>query len=275
MIRSLIFGIGPFPQLGVKGAALATVISQGAGAAASIVILMRGRSGLKLLRKNMKPSFSSLSLFFRIGIPASIGEALSSLGFTTLQGIVNRFGTSVIAAFGVGNRIMGLFDMPSHGFSSAVATLAGQSLGARNIKTAKRVLHVALVMNTAIIGVFLTIGFFTGGELVRLFVNDPETVYWGNIMFKVVTPSILLFGIYYVITGAFHGAGDTKPIMYLGILRLWGIRVPIASILAFHTKLGPGGIWVGMFASNLITALLGFLWYRKGTWVDAIDPDRI
>ncbi len=271
----LIFGIGPFPELGVSGAAIATVISQGAGAIASFLILIRGRAGIRLLSKNMRPSRNSLALFFRIGIPASVGEALSCLGFTVLQGIVNHFGTAVIAAFGVGNRIMGLFDMPSQGMSSAVTTLVGQSLGAKNVRTAKRVVRIALLINASILLVLLTLGFFTGGELVRLFVEDPETVRWGDIMFKVVTPSMFLFGIYYVICGAFHGAGDTKPIMYLGILRLWGIRVPIAAFLAFHTRLGPGGIWVGMFASNFITALLGLLWYRRGSWVRAIDPDAI
>ncbi|GAB1457090.1 hypothetical protein MASR2M48_23980 [Spirochaetota bacterium] len=102
-----------------------------------------------------------------------------------------------------------------------------------------------------------------------------EAIRLGAIMFKVVTPSLLMFSLFFALTGAFQGAGDTKIIMVLSIFRLWGVRVPLAFFLAFKTSLGPLSIWVAMFASNFLTAVIGFIYFKLGRWKHALDPDGI
>lgn len=266
----LIFGLGPFPRLGVAGAAIATVASQAIGAALSLAILAKGRYGMRLRFSAMKPRAAAFRLFVRIGLPSSIGEALSSLGFTVLQGAVNSFGTATIAAFGVGNRIVGLFDLPAQGIANATTALVGQSIGAGEKAKARRIVRVALLVCLAMLLPLLTLAYFYGAGLVRFFVADPEAMRLGDIMFKIVSPSVLLFGLYLVATGAFQGAGDTKVVMILAIVRLWGIRVPLAYAFAYLLRLGPQSIWYAMFLSNAVTAAVGVAYYRKGRWMEAL-----
>jgi putative MATE family efflux protein len=271
----LIFGPGPFPALGVAGAAIATIGSQAVAAAFSLAILMKGKHGLRLSRAELKPRGDTLRLFMQIGLPSSIGQALSSLGFTVLQGLVNSFGTAAIAAFGVGNRVTSLFDVPARGVASAATTLAGQALGSGDRKEAGRVVRVCLWSCVAFLTPLLVVSFFAGGDIVRLFVDNPEAMRLGDIMFKIVSPSVFMFGLYLVVTGAFQGAGATKVIMFLAILRLWGTRVPLAYLLALTTRLGPVSIWYAMFVSNSLTAIIGFIYYRRGPWMSALAGKKI
>lgn len=268
----LIYGLGPFPRLGVAGAAIATVASQALGAFLSIRILAAGRGGLRLRLAAMRPRADSFRLLMRIGLPSSIGQALSALGFTVLQGAVNSFGTSAIAAFGVGNRIVSLFDLPAHGLASATTSLVGQAIGAGEPARARRIVRSGFLACLAFLVPALSFAFFYGSSLVRFFVADPEAMRLGDIMFKIVSPSVLLFGLYCVATGAFQGAGDTRIVMLLAVLRLWGIRVPLAYGFAYLFRLGPRSIWYAMFLSNAATAAVGIAYYRKGDWLRALEP---
>ena len=146
-------------------------------------------------------------------------------------------------------------------------------MGARDEKAAQRAVWAGLRLCLLLVGPPLLASFFCGVSLVRIFVDDAEAIRLGNVMFQVVGPSVLLFSLYFVLTGAFQGSGDTKVIMALAIIRLWGIRVPLAYALARFTALGPVSIWVGMFASNLVTAVAGFLWFRGGRWRRALKAE--
>ncbi|HOX14108.1 MAG TPA: MATE family efflux transporter [Spirochaetia bacterium] len=271
----LIFGFGPIPALSVAGAAVATVLSQGLGAFLSLRILAKGRGPLRLRPALLRPDPKAAALILRIGLPSSVGQALSALGFTVLQGVVNLFGTGAIAAFGVGNRLIGLFDLPAHGLSVATTTLVGQALGARDEDRAARVVGSALRLCLVLVGLPLAASVAFGGHLVRFFVADPEAVAVGDLMFKVVAPSVLFFCLYLVLSGAFQGAGDTRVIMVLSVVRLWIVRVPLAYALAFLAGMGPMSIWIAMFVSNLATALAGLAWFRGGRWRKALGTAEL
>lgn len=271
----LIFGLGPVPALGVPGAALATIVSQAVGALLSLLVLRRGREGMRLNRSAMSPDPKAWRLLVSIGLPASIGQGLSAFGFTVLQGVVNMFGLSAIAAFGVGNRLMNMFDIPIYGIAGGTTSLVGRAIGARDERLADRVVHMALLMVVLFEVPLLALSMLYGGDLVRLFVSDPEAVRLGDLMFKVVSPSLLMFGLYFPLNGAFQGAGDTRVIMVLSVFRLWVIRVPLAYALAYWTTMGPLSIWIAMFASNALTAAIGGIWFRMGHWRHALDPDRL
>ncbi|HOX91762.1 MAG TPA: MATE family efflux transporter, partial [Spirochaetales bacterium] len=141
----LIFGLGPIPAMGVAGAAIATVASRAVAAGIALYILFSGKRGPKLTFASMKLQREPVLLLAKVGLPSSFGQALSTLGFTVMQGAVNAFGSAVIAAFGIGNRIIGLFNMPAMGFSQATATLVGQSLGAKDVPRAKLVVRQSLI----------------------------------------------------------------------------------------------------------------------------------
>jgi putative MATE family efflux protein len=271
----LIFGIGPFPMLGVAGAAIATVISRAVNMFLAFYILFSGKKGIRIRRRYLKPTKEAWSLIMRIGLPSAFGGGLSALGFSVLQGVVNTFGAPVIAAFGVGNRIIGLFNMPAQGISQATAVLVGQSLGARDERSAERVVKYGSIS----IFVFVTLGmsmtFFFGNRVTTFFISDPEVIAYGTQLFRIVSLSVIFFCLFTVVNGAFQGGGDTKPIMIFNIVRLWGVRVPLALLLAKVMGMGPEGIWWAMFASNVVVAAGNALLYRTGRWKYRLSPDSI
>jgi len=270
-----IFGLGPVPRMEVAGAAYATVLCKGIAAVAGLAILIRGRRGMKLRLRNMRPDPATARRFVDIGLPASLGQGFSAFGFTVLQGVVNSFGAAVVAAFGVGNRIINMFIMPAGGMSRATAALVGQSLGAKDRRTAIKVVRMAGGTILAFIGIAMFLLFFWGSSFVRFFVDEPEVVAHGAVLFRIVSPSVVLFALYMVIVGAFEGGGDTKPVMFLHAGRLWGVRVPLAFGLAVGLGLGPPGIWIAMLASNLVVAVIGFGLLKSGRWTRKIDPDTL
>jgi putative MATE family efflux protein len=271
----LIFGWGIFPAWGVRGAAAATVIARGLSSAVAMWILLRGRHGMRLLAANLRPRRQAVRLFFRLGLPSSLGQALTALGFTVLQGIVNSFGAPVIAAFGVGNRLIALFNMPALGVSRAVTSLVGQHLGARNPDAARRVVFTGVVIIQAVLIPAMILTFFFGGGFIRFFVADPETIAYGAQLFRIVAPSVVFFGFFHAFIGAFQGAGDTRPVMVFNVARLWLLRLPIAWMLAIVAGIGPSGIWWSMFISNSAAAAVTIFWFSRGRWVGALDPDEI
>jgi Na+-driven multidrug efflux pump len=210
-----------------------------------------------------------------IGIPSAIGQSGSALGFTVLQGIVNSLGTPVIAAFSVGNRIINLFMLPALGMSQAVTVLIGQKIGAREKGHALQVLRYGVVTIFVFISVGMTFTFFRGESFVRFFIEDPQVQALGQDLFRIVSPSVVLFALFTVISGAFQGAGDTKPIMAMNMVRLWGLRVPIAWVLVIGIGIGPIGIWISMLISNLVTALLGFYLLATRPWMDRLSAEAL
>lgn len=271
----LIFGLGPVPPMSVRGAAFATVFARMIASVIALLILLKGKKGIKLYCKNMIPDKNAIKLLLKIGLPSSIGQGISSLGFTVLQGVVNSFGTAVIAAFGIGNRIIGLFNMPAMGISQASSVLVGQQLGAKNYGNVKKIVKHSFLTILVFISIGMTITFFKGNSVVKFFVNDPEVIRHGAILFKIVSPSVIFFALFTVSNGAFQGAGNTRPIMILNIVRLWGIRVPLVFALVAFTAFGPVSIWIGMFASNLLVALAGFIILSRGKWMYQLNPDDI
>lgn len=270
-----IFGWGPIPAMEVRGAALATVLSRGLSSGISLLILIRGRRGVKLRLRHLRPDRGALRLLLKIGLPNSFGQGLTALGFTTLQGIVNSFGTAVIAAFGIGNRIVGMFNMPGIGFGQATGILVGQSLGAKDKVRAKLVMRYSLLTILVYISLGMTLTFFWGNHFVRFFIDDPEVVHHGVSLFRIISPSVIFFSLFTVITGAFRGGGDTKPIMYMNVARLWVLRVPFAWLLSMPLGLGAPGIWYAMFISNVVMYLISHILLRTGRWMEKINPDDI
>jgi putative MATE family efflux protein len=271
----LIFGLLGFPRLEVKGAAIATVSARGIASIIAFIVLFRGKHGLTLKRKHLTPNKEALLLLLRVGLPSALGRSVASLGFVVLQGIVNSFGASVIAAFGVGMRVINLFNMPSMSMSMGTAALVGQSLGAKDHERTSHIISVSIKTVLGFIVPAMALTFLWGNLVTRFFIADPDVIYHGTMLFRIVSVSVIFFGLFSVISGTLQGAGDTKPLMVLQILRIWGFRVPGAYLLSTVFAFGPPGIWFGLFLSNIICFALGLLWLRRGSWKTAINVDAI
>jgi putative MATE family efflux protein len=262
----LIFGWGPFPKLGVVGAGLATVFSQFLASLVGIMLLTRGKTGIKMNLGSLRFNGEIIRSVFKIGIPISISQTGSSLGFTLLMGIVNTFGTSVVGAFGVGNRIINILVMPAMGLAQGSSTMVAQNIGADQIERAERSVWTAVWINSAAIFIFTTLLTFFGGYVTKFFINDPEVIEIGHRFFKITSYSVLLFSVMMVFTGAFQGSGHTMPVFIMQMIRLWGLRIPFVLLFAKVLGYGDNGIFWGMTVSNLVITVMAYLWFKSGSW---------
>ncbi len=269
----LIFGIG-FPKMGVVGAALATDFARVMALYLGFRYLFSEKSEVKLFAKDFAINWKIVGKIFKIGLPLSVGQMATSLGFTLLISIVNLFGSAVVSAFGIGNRIISLLNMPAMGFSQAATVMVGQNLGADNIDRAEQTVWTAAKVIAIVLFSGATLTFLFGGGIVRFFINDPEVIRVGKNLFRIASYSVPFFGIMFAFNAAFSGSGHTAPILVLNTTRLWGIRIPVAYYLAIKMKMGPNGIFYAMVVSNIITAVAAFLWFRRGTWKRKVISKR-
>lgn len=271
----LIFGIGIFPMLAVRGAALATLIARIVNMAITLAVLVFRKKGMRLKLRNMRPHWESFRLIIKIGLPASLGLSASALGFTVLQGVVNGYGTAVIAAFNIGNRIISTAMMPTLGIGQALTTVVGQKLGARQTGLAFLALRQASLFCLSFITPCMLLTFLFGQHVIKFFVADAEVIQWGEQLFRIISPSVVFFALLMVFNAAMQGGGDTKAVAFLNVFRLWGVRLPLAFLLCVILAIGPHGLWISMFVSNLLTATGSFLFLVKRPWEQKINPDQI
>ncbi|NIA23608.1 MAG: MATE family efflux transporter [Proteobacteria bacterium] len=268
----LIFGLGPFPKMGVVGAAIATIFSQFISSVIGITQMMSGRYGLKLSFSRFRFNKEIIAAILKVGIPISVSQAGTSLGFTVLMGIVNTFGSGVISAFGIGNRIISLLTTPAMGLAMGTSTVVAQNIGAGRTDRAERSVWVAASMNGVLLFVLTTLLFFFGASVVRFFINDPQVIEIGNSMFKITSYSVLFFSIMIIFNASFRGSGHTMPILIMQLSRLWLLRIPFAWLLAKTMGYGANGIFWAMFISNMVTAFMSFVWFKSGGWKKKIVP---
>lgn len=264
----LIFGIGPFPELGVAGAAWATNIGRFVAAALSIYHVVSKKSAITLSKSDFIPDWRIIGLVFKLGVPSALGMSISSAGFAIVMRYVAMFGPAVISAYGIGNRITNLVSMISQGFAGAVSTMVGQFIGAKRYEDAEKTVRHTFWWNLTIVGILSLLTFIYGKGVTKFFINDPAVIEMGNIYFKYVSFSIPLFTGYLIYNSALIGAGKTILTMIADVLRLWGIRIPIIAILS--STMGFKGIFIGMIISNLIIFGITYLFFRFSNWKKAV-----
>ncbi len=272
----LIFGWWGLPAMGVKGAAIATIFARGLASFWGLYHFFSGRKGLKLQLHHMRPDKKLAGLMFRIGIPSAVGMSGTSLGMMVLIGIVNLFGTAVVSAYGIANRVIHLFMMPAMGISSAVTAIVGQNLGAGNVQRAKSSVIKGLQMAAVLIVPAVIAVAFSGEAITYIFIpGDTQVQQLGNTMFYILSLGILFFAFSSIIVAAFQGSGHTIPVMVTNLSRIWIFRIPLVYLLALPILGGPQninasvGIWWGMTASNLCALSIIYAWYVKGDWTKA------
>ncbi len=289
----LILGIGPFPQMGVAGAAVATVTTRGVASAVGVYLLFSGKLGIKLKLKHLKLKMKWVKKIFDIGLPASAARAGSSLGFVGLIAIVSVFGTIPLSAYSIGRRVIQLVNLGIWGFASATMTMVGQNIGAGNTKRAetivkKTIMVSAFLMVTISIAIF---AFRTG--LVSVFADEAALENYTEVIdesarfVSIFVFAIPFFGIFRIFDSTYRGTGHTKPAMVLSLTRILGLRIGLSYLLAFSSvplgfttlhigaDLGILGVWIGMSLSNILIAFFSYGYFRTGKWKEkTIDEDE-
>jgi putative MATE family efflux protein len=262
-----IYGFSPIPGYGVAGAAVASIITQALSAAIGLWILFRGRSGIRIHFNQMKPHLSTLKRIVNLGIPASIEQSTRALGMTFMVVLVTGFGSEVVAAYGIGARILSFIIIPALGLAIATTSLVGQNIGAIKIKRAEKVANLSSqIAFFGLTGMGILMFFFAVPITAFFIPNDPDVINDAAYFIKIMAPSFGLLGVQQVLNGVFNGAGFTKASMLISILNLWIIRFPVAFMLSHKTDLSYEGIWWAFPISNLIAALAAFIYFKQGYW---------
>jgi putative MATE family efflux protein len=262
----LILGIGCFPRLEVQGAAIATTIAKCASFVVGFVILLRGKSGMKLIMSmSWYPEWNIVKKIFSVGIPVGISYGLMATSIMVVFGIVAGFSEYALAALGIGTRIFQFASLPVVGIGVATTTLVGQSLGARNSKDATRVGNTALRLSIAVMILFIVLFLVSARNLLTLFTQNTQTIGYGVTFIHTVAFYLIFVGISTSLTGVYRGAGYTVPPMVAGIIKvllLYGLAVLVSRIL----RMGVTGVWWSMLVAYGIESAVMALWYKKGTW---------
>lgn len=271
-----IFGWGPLPGLGVAGAAVATVLSRGLAGIVGIGLLASGRLGLRLCPSYLLPRWGYVKKILGVGTPNVVDHVGTSLGFTVIMGLVAGFGTTTVAAYGVGQRMINLFNTAIWGATSALLTMVGQNLGADQVERAEEITRRGIRATFLVLVGLAALLFALRRPLYLIFISDPHVIEEGSLFLAVFVPSVPFFGLFAAASSVFRGSGHTVPPMVMALLRLWGLRVFLSWLLGYRLSLGPLGLWAGMSLSNLLGGLLLYGWLLRGTWKGkVIQPEEV
>jgi len=249
---------------GVAGAAFATLLANGVAFTLAIYWLNKTH---KLIRFAIKGLHFDKEIFrqsIRIGLPTGIQQTLVALSGLALMGIVNTFGTNVIAGFSVASRLDALATVPAMSFSQALSTFVGQNIGANKTERIKTGLISTVKMSGLVTIVTTAFIVLFGHLMMSLFTKDPDVISLGSQYLTIVSIFYILFTMMFIYNGVMRGAGDTLIPMFFSLLSLWIIRIPMAYFLS--GKIGATGIWWAIPTGWMVGLILSFLYYKSGRW---------
>lgn len=263
----LIYGLGPFPRLGVQGAAWATVIAQAIAAGLSLYILFTGKSRLRIHLRQWKPRLELSWRILRIGLPGSGQMVSRSLMSAVLMRIVATCGTAAVAAYGIGMRFHMIALMSAFALGGAAATMVGQNLGAGKPLRARNAAWVAVGVDLVIMTATAAALMIFAPGLIGFFNKEPEVVRTGVDYLRIVSPSYIFAALGIVFNRALNGAGDSMGPMIITVSTLWGLQVPLAVLLSRIMNPATHGIWLAIVTAIIAQGLLSTGWFMRGKWM--------
>ncbi len=262
-----IFGYGPVEGVGVMGAAIATLVTQSLAAVVGIAVLIRGKHGIHLYWRELKPDFSYIKKAFFLGFPCSVELSARCLGLMIMTFLIASFGTLPMAAYGIGSNVLQVVTIPAMGLSMALSTLVGQNIGAGNIGRAAQITHLGTFYGFVALTLAGVLAFFAAEPIVAFFVpQDPDVIREGGNFIRIMSLAWGGLGIQLSIISAFRASGNMMNAMVIALVSQWMIQFPLAYILSKHTELSYTGIWWSFPITNVLVALISMAWFARGSW---------
>jgi putative MATE family efflux protein len=248
----LIFGLGPFPKLGVTGAALATFTGRSIGVLYQFYRLLRGTERLRILRRQIHLNMPVLLRLLRVSLTGILQFAIAHTSWIGLVRIVSIFGSAALAGYTIAIRIVIFIILPSWGLSNAAATLVGQNLGAKQPERA-----ATSVWRT---------GFYNMLFLGGIFTNDPEVIPLAAACLRIISYGNVGYAYAMVMLQAFNGAGDTVTPTIVNFFGFWLLEIPLAYFLAIHAGLKSNGVFISIAVAESAIAAASIVLFRQGRW---------
>jgi len=262
----LIFGLGPFPRMGVTGSAVGTTIGRGIGVLLQIWVLTTGRRRLRIQASQLRADFAVMWRLIRLSVNAMFQYLVQMASWIGMVRIIASFGSDATAAYTVAIKVIVFAILPSWGMSNAAATLVGQNLGAGKPARAEQSVWRTGLYNMLFLGTIGIIFIALAPQIISLFTSDPKVAPLAVSALRLFSFGNVSYSYGMVITAAFNGAGDTATPTVLNLICFWICQIPLAWALAFHAGLGANGIYVAVVASDSLLAMLGILLFRRGKW---------
>jgi MATE family, multidrug efflux pump len=262
----LIFGIGPFPRMGVTGSAVGTTIGRGVGVLFQLWMLTSGRGRVRVRRSQMRLDFEVMMRLVRLSLGGTFQYLVQMASWIGVVRIMSAFGSAAVAANTLGIRIVVFAILPSWGMSNAAATLVGQNLGAGKPERAERAVWRTGFYNMLFLGAVGVVFITFAGPIVRVFTSDPAVVPLAIDCLRYLSYGYISYAYGMVVVAGFNGAGDTLTPTVLNLIAFWACEIPVAYVLAFPAGMGPRGVFISVVVGDSLLALLAVLWFRRGRW---------
>jgi putative MATE family efflux protein len=260
-----IFGWGPFPRLGVTGAAVATNIGRGIGVAYQLAALARGRR-LSVTRRHLRLDTAKMVLLLRLASTATFQTLIETASWLGLVRILAKFGSSALAGYTIAIRVVIFALLPSWGMANAAATLVGQNLGAGQPDRAERSVWLTGLYNFLFLGAVAILFVALPEPIVRWFTAEPEVVLYAVDCLRIVSLGFVFFAYGMVMIQALNGAGDTVTPSIINFVSFWMIKIPLAYVLAMVTDMGPRGVFVAVTIAYFVQTAVAIVIFRRGRW---------
>ena len=258
-----IFGFG----MGVRGAALATVLSAVIAVLVGVIVLASGRANIKVrVWRKFHPDINIMLQILRIGAPAGINGLMRSVAHWFVTTLIATFGTVVVAAFGFGIRIMELGILFAVGLELGASAIVGQNLGADKKDRAHDAVVKATLLVMVLTGVLGALEFAFAEQILRLFTRDPDVIASGVLLVRLLAVAQIWIAMHITMSAAFWGSGNTWPPTVIAGIVEWGVQIPLilGAIHVLHTS--EMGVWWAMFIAASVEVLLTFIWFQRGHW---------
>ena len=262
----LIFGWGPFPRLGVTGAAVATLTGRSIGVLYQFYRLMRGTERLRILRSQVRLNFGVLLRLVRVSLTGILQFAIAHTSWIGLVRIISIFGAAALAGYTIAIRIVIFVILPSWGLSNAAATLVGQNLGAGHPERAEKAVWRTGLYNVMFLGAVGLVFIFFPEPIVQLFTKDPAVVSLGAACLRIISYGNLGYAYFMVMMQAFNGAGDTITPTIVNFFGFWLLEIPLAYWLAIPLKMHSNGAFAAIAIAESSMAAVSAILFRQGRW---------
>src|SRR5207302_9163466 len=262
----LIFGWGPFPRLGVTGAALATFTGRSIGVAYQFYRPFRGTERIRVLRGQIRLNMEVLLRLLRISLSGILQFAIAQTSWICLVRIVSMFGATAIAGYTIAVRIVVFAILPSWGLSNAAATLVGQNLGAKQPERAETSVWRTGLYNMVFLGSIGVIFVIFAEPIIRLFANDPAIVQQGVACLRILSYGNIGYAYGMVMLQAFNGAGDTITPTIVNFFGFWLLEIPLAWFLAIPMRMQAKGAYFSIVVAEAAIAAVSIVLFKRGDW---------
>ena len=261
-----IFGIGPFPEMGVAGAAVATTIGRGTGVIYAFSKLIRAGGRFDIRKRHIKLEPSIMARLVRLSSTATFQVFIGMASWIGLIRTISSFGSDALAGYTIGIRVIVFALLPSWGMANAAATMVGQSLGAGKPDRAERAVWRAGFYNMIFLGA-VGLGFVLfAPQIIRIFTDNQNVAPYGVDCLRIVAYGFLFYAWGMVITQSFNGAGDTWTPTIINLFVFWLWELPLAYVLAINFGMGPRGVFLAIMISFSTLAVVSALMFRRGKW---------